>query len=280
MTQIFITKPGQNLNVSPFLSEKIDKATEFIKSIEDISKSNVCHICGKTEVSTEHTPSRKAFNAKDLILLKIAKPLSKFLAWEPHFIQGGNFVRSLCTSCNNITGAWYNPAYINFVRACAKESILKNANQNVRVKVCSYSQRIIKQGLVHLLSISQSGIVQRFPEMADLLLDREKRGVIDTFKIGIYIRANKGARSTGLAFAVNFEKESVDIVSEFSFWPIGWILAFDKESLQGTVDITHWLNDEYNDKREFEIEIPCRWAVLQYPKDFRTPDEIKEKKDK
>jgi len=111
-----------------------------------------------------------------------------------------------------------------------------------------------------------------------LLLNREKCGPVDKINIGIYLRANKGARFTGLAFAVDYENETVEIISEFSFWPIGWVFSFDKQSLEGALDITSWLNEGYFEKKEMNFEIPCKWAVLGYPKDFRTPDEIQKGK--
>ncbi len=186
----------------------------------------------------------------------------------------GNWTRSLCVDCNNSTGAWYNPAYLKFVRACAAFATPQNAGRKVKVNIITYPQRIAKQGLAHLISTSQSGIREKFPEAGHFLLDREKSGVIGEIHIGIYMRVNKGARFTGIAFGANFEKETIDIISEFSFWPIGWILAFDKNSLEGTLDVTSWLCERYEDKKDLDLEIPCKWAVLGYPKDFRTPEEI------
>ncbi len=134
----------------------------------------------------------------------------------------------------------------------------------------SYPLRILKQALVHLVGCSQSGLSHQRPEIKDLLLNREKTLESVPFRIGLYIRANKGARSSGLACGVNLERESVELFSEFSFWPLGWLLAFDNMPLDGATDVTSWGYEGYHDKRSIEITVPCQWAIRPYPKDFRS----------
>ncbi len=128
---LWIVNPKDKLKMSQALEEKIGKAQSFIQSVEASSAEGTCHLCGKNETSREHTPSKAAFNKHDLIVFKIAKPLQKFLRWEPDIQQGGNVNQSLCKSCNNLTGAWYNPAYVKLVRACCQDANEKRAGDNL-----------------------------------------------------------------------------------------------------------------------------------------------------
>ena len=274
MSFIWVTKPGQELSVSQSLSEKIDKAQAFINSIEALSQEGVCHLCGRKEVSREHTPSRAAFNSKDLIALRIAKPLQNFLRWVPEIQQGGNVNQSLCRLCNNQSGAWYNPAYVKLARACYKIAQESNANQHVEVKVNTYPVRILKQALVHLVASSQPGLTEKYPLLREFLINKENSLEDVPFRMGLYARVNKGSRSTGVAFGANFQEEAVEISSEFSFWPLGWVLAFEGTSLDDLTDVTSWGREGYYDKKEIEVMLPCHWAIQAYPRDFRSPEQI------
>jgi len=274
MSFIWIANPKDGLNISQSLSEKIDKEQLFIASVENNSKEGVCHLCGKAEVSREHAPSKAAFNKRDLIVLTIAKPLQKFLQWNPKLKQGGNVTHTLCMECNNLSGAWYNSAYVRLVRACSKYANTNNAGQRVKVKCSTYPLRIVKQALIHVVSSSQSGVTEVVPILREFLKNKEQRIEKAPFRIGLYIRANTGARYTGLSFGVNIQQEQIDTLSEFSFWPLGWVLAFGEISLGDLCDVSSWMNFDYHDKRDVELDVPCHWAIQAYPKDFRSPEEF------
>ena len=276
MSFIWIANPKDGLNITQSLSEKIDKTQLFISSVEKSSKQGVCHLCGKPEVSREHTPSKAAFNKKDLLVLKVAKPLQRFLRWILEFQQGGNVAHTLCKECNNLSGAWYNSAYVKLARACSKYSNTNTAGQKVDVKCSTYPFRIVKQALIHVVSSSQSGLTECVPILREFLKNKEQRIENPPFRIGLYIRANTGARYTGLACGINIQQEEIDILSEFSFWPLGWVLAFEGTSLGDLCDVTSWMNLDYHDKQNIDLTVPCHWAIQAYPKDFRSPAEFRE----
>ena len=60
--------------------------------------------------------------------------------------------------------------------------------------------------------------------------------------------------------------------AEFSFWPLGWVLAFDDQPVEGTVDISEWTDYGYHDRVALTVRIPCQWALHAYPADFRPPE--------
>jgi len=85
------------------------------------TKFEQCHLCGEiTKLTHEHVPPQKAFNAHQVFLYwgKDIIGREKFpwdfsgLKGKQH--QGGVGWRTLCAKCNNDTGGWYAPAFIEF----------------------------------------------------------------------------------------------------------------------------------------------------------------------
>ncbi len=274
MSFLWIVNPKSGLNISRSLSEKIDGAQLFISSVEDISKTGICHLCGKVEISNEHAPSKAAFNTRDLIIFKIAQPLQRFLSWSPEIQQGGNVTKTLCIECNNLSGAWYNTAYVKLARASSKYAHEDFAGKQVTLKCFTYPLRIVKQALIHIVSSSQSGLTEHVTVLRDFLKNKEQKLQNAPFRVGLYVRANRGARYSGLATIAKYQEERVEVLSEFSFWPLGWVIVFGDASLDGLYDVTSWMNLGYHDKQEMELSVPCHWAVQAYPKDFRSPQEV------
>lgn len=273
MSFIWVQKPDDGLKVSEVFSKKIDDKMVSIHSIEKRTEVGVCHLCGKSQLSKEHVPSKKAFNKHNLISFKIRRPLGRFLSWESEINQGGNVVRTLCSDCNNLTGAWYNPAYVKFARYCSKVAVLGNANKILPIRFDSHPLRIAKQALIHIISTSQSGLVKEYPMLKSLILNKETKESIEPFRLGMYLRCHKGARTSGITIIGNKNVDSVEVLSEFSFYPFGWILAFQKETMNDLCDVSNWFLEGYFEKKTLELEVPCYWTIQAYPKDFRSPVE-------
>jgi len=272
MSFIWVVNPKSGLNISQSQSDRIDKAQSIISLVEEASKQGVCHLCGKEEVSREHAPSKAAFNTRDLIGLTVAQPLQKFLKWKPKVQQGGNVIKTLCKECNNHSGAWYNSAYVKLSKASSKYANENFAGKQIGLRCSTYPLRIVKQALIHVVSSSQSGLTEYLPVLRGFLKNKEQSLEKAPFRVGLYVRANTGARHSGLAFVAHGER--VEVLSEFSFWPLGWVMVFGDASLDNLYDVTSWMRFGYHDKQEMELSVPCYWAVQAYPKDFRSPREV------
>jgi hypothetical protein len=90
----------------------------------------------------------------------------------------------------------------------------------------------------------------------------------------LYVRANRGGRTSGLASSVDLDRRLGRILAEFSFWPLGWVLTFDDVPLDGAIDVSCWFEIGFHEKQRVTLSVPCQWALSPYPADFRSPDTI------
>ncbi len=73
----------------------------------------------------------------------------------------------------------------------------------------------------------------------------------------------------------DWERRQARVIAEFSAWPVGWLLVLDKEPFEGALDVTSWLSFGYDERVPLEIDLPCQWAAMEYPADFRDPRQVK-----
>lgn len=73
-----------------------------------------CCICSREgKLTFEHIPPHKASNGFQLKLYNIGKYITENNA-RYSSLQNGAGAWTLCSSCNNLTGAWYGNAYVEF----------------------------------------------------------------------------------------------------------------------------------------------------------------------
>src|SRR6266705_271068 len=91
-----------------------------LAAIDAAGDEDACHVCGSREnLTEEHTPSKKAGNPPRIVRASIdyQRTVGRgALVWTTELIQGGATMKTLCATCNNSSGRWYNPAYVRLVR--------------------------------------------------------------------------------------------------------------------------------------------------------------------
>ncbi len=245
-----------------------------LAAIEALGDEAACRICGSPDVTEEHTPSKKAGNPLRIVRGSIDYDESVrrgALTWTMEKIQGGAKTTTLCGDCNNKTGSWFNPAYIRMVNHCEPLVTLANVGTVIDVQLEVHPQRVAKQALTTLLATSQSGVVARYPHVQKLLLDKEHRAPLAPLRLGMFVRANRGGRPSGITMEVRSDPPSARLLAEFSFRPLGWVLTFDDTPVEGTLDVSAWTEDDYHDKRDLRLRVPCQWAFWIYPGMFGAP---------
>jgi hypothetical protein len=240
-----------------------------------------CYICGEvSKLSKEHMPPRKAFNDCKVLLAKIDRERTKAeVRWRKEQRQGGNFEFVLCEDCNNKTGSWYGNEYVKFVKVCAKYANSENAGKMVSIQIHGlFPLLVAKEAIAIICASSGPGLSQAHPELRKLILDKYSQGISNCLRLFAYLRCHAGGRSSGVAGILDFDfkngKSKSRIVAEFSWWPVGWILAFDDNTTIMATDITRWCNFGYDEQRSVTLELPCHWAVTAYPLDFRNPEQV------
>jgi len=262
----------------PEVAEEAKKLQAEVLAIEALGDASKCRICAARPATTkEHAPSKKAGNKGRMLHGRVnheRSVASGWMIWEVKATQG-NVVESLCSTCNNNTGSWYNPAYVTFSAHCEQFAKPENAGRLCEVRVTVYPQRVFKQALTSLLAVSQPGLTTKYPHLTDLVVGKEAKAALAPVHLWLYVMANRGGRSSGLGFWVNYEKKRGQLVAEFSFWPLGWLLTLDDLPVDGAVDVSGWSEVGYRDDAEVKLAAPCQWAVSPYPADFRSPEQIK-----
>jgi hypothetical protein len=250
-----------------------------VEAIGRAGDDSTCRICAsRDELTDEHAPSRRAGNVGRLIRGVIdyaASIAAGEVAWRAEELHGGAKANSLCRRCNNSTGRWYNPAYIRLVNASKAVAIPQNAGnaREVRVPVL-HPQRVAKQALTSILATAQAGVTARYPHLREMIVNAEAARRVEPLRLWLYLRANPGGRSSGVASSVNIETGLGRVLAEFSFWPLGWVLTFDDVPVDGAIDVSSWFEVGYHEKREVTVTAPCQWALTAYPCDFRSPETI------
>lgn len=276
MSHVFVVKPGEQSRLSA-VADEAKRLQAKVLAVGASGDKSKCRICASQPANTkEHVPPKKAFNRHTVLLRKIDETRSgACVRWRNEQRQGGHFEYSLCKKCNNDTGGWYGREYVGFVKACADHAVVSNAGKVITLELKDiYPARIVKQALTMICSSSGPGLTHESPELRKFLLNKDEKGLPDYLKLHMYLRCHGGGRSSGIAGIMNTNTGSSSVVSEVSWWPVGWILAFDDS--QGIVeyDVSEWYKYGYDERRSITIKLPCRFAVTAYPMDFRNPDQV------
>lgn len=278
MIDMWVARPGERERLAELLRPEAERVQAEVKAMQESADEASCRLCGSVEVLTEeHTPSKKAGNLDRLLrgMIDYEKSVTgDHVAWTVQLIQGGASATTLCASCNNDTGRWYNPAYIRLVDVCRPAAVLASAGKSCEITVELHPQRAVKQALTTLLATSQPGVTTRYPHVREMLMRGDVVRSLAPLRLWLYLRANQGARVSGVVAVVMERDRKGHVLAEFSFWPLGWVLTFDDLDVDGAVDVSSWFEHGYHDKLNVAIAVPCQWAVMPYPLDFRAPETI------
>jgi hypothetical protein len=272
---IIVTNPDDKDRL-PEVALEVARLQNEVQAIEACGDEKACRVCGvETELTEEHTPSKKAGNPPRLVQGSVDYEQSVEageIVWKTELIQGGAKVLALCGPCNNSTGRWYNPAYVRLAQFCQGMATPENAGKLCEVRLEIHRQRVAKQALTTLVATSQPGITGYYSHLRRLLCDAEARGALRPLRLWMFLRANWGARVTGMSTTVSYDRRRGYHLAEFSFWPLGWILTFADDPIEGAVDVSEWVEFDYHDKGELRVDVPCQWTISpSTPGDFRPP---------
>lgn len=276
MAEIWVTKPGEEQRL-PEVEAEAGRLQAELRSIQSLSDDSACRLCGvRVPLTREHAPSKKAGNQGRMIrqvIDYVSSVASGIVKWNTEVIQGATF-EALCSSCNNQTGGWYNPAYIKFARHCRALARPEDAGKLCQLEPSFHLQRVAKQALVSLIATSQPGLTARYPDLCTLLLGKEDRRPLGPIQIWLYLKANPGACFTGITIALDLERRKGHLVAGFSFWPLGWLMTLGDVAVKGAANLSTLTELDYHNKAPITVKIPCQWAISPYPGDFRGPNEI------
>ncbi|MGM9958249.1 MAG: hypothetical protein ACI32B_03260 [Erysipelotrichaceae bacterium] len=250
-----------------------------------------CMICGKEgELTFEHIPPKKAYNNTPTKTYGFDEFNTLIcdenrLPWDYSGLTYNNSQRgsgkfSLCEKCNNITGRYYGAEYSRIANDTIS-NFLMNESKVKEAKVLSvtysmYPLRFIKQIISMFCSVTQ-GLVECFPEIKELLLNKEYVIANPKFKVFMFFMKNQRDIIFGPICIGNSEGNTI-MLSSMDIYPFGFIFDYDGkyDNKKHLFDITRMLSFPYDKKAETEITAPIVERQMPFPLDFRTREEFLE----
>ena len=252
------------------------------------TKRGYCHICGElTDLTFEHIPPRKALNnvstkiysGVDILKNKQTNKLDDTIGLRYQNQQRGAGRYTLCSRCNNNTGAYYAPHYIEFALSVAymlkQEKITEAVGTHLETKEMN-CLAVFKQIISMFCSTSSSDTFAF--EFKDFLLNKESTQ-FDRERWGVYLYVNVGSRSGTSGMITLFykqkEKELAEPpsiltvrVGEIITYPLGMVL-FDRRSQhqpdQIGLDITEMSSIPYGKKPHTIMDLPYHDKAVFMP---------------
>lgn len=236
-----------------------------------------CHICGAYgPLSLEHVPPQKAFNDRKVFIGKAANglPFGPDEMVDRKQVQGGVKMHTLCGPCNNNTGGWYGPAFIDWCHHGM--NIVRRSGGNPTL-IYYYKARplnVLKQIVTMFFSVLGPEHHKHDPDLVRFVLSREERGLPPDVRFFIYY--NVGTPHDKLRYAppmvmMNVETGLKSMFSEITFPPFGYVMVMsDTEPPDRTlVDITYFSRFRYDATREISLQLPVIATHLRMPGDYR-----------
>lgn len=263
-----------------------------------------CRICGRCgKLTREHVPPKGAFNKDTFKIQGINehKRVDDVLVWYEKVKHGGNARYVTCQQCNNLTGDWYARDYNNFVAKIQPYARPRNVGIGELDVADFYPLRVVKQALCSFLALidpnenaeldpacapsaKKDGDLPPFelfkdvsvaykslPAIRKFVLDREARSLPDAMGLYMYLIAQPAGRTSSIGVIASRTTGRVAIVSEFAWWPVGWVLFFEGEPWEPLLSVTDWAKFEYQSSVSATLRLPCYWIEGKFPLDFRDP---------
>jgi hypothetical protein len=198
------------------------------------SEGGKCCICGMYgKLSFEHVPPKRAFNDHGVFEADIVKMLAS--AWVPgekpkdgHINQKGAGRYTLCESCNNNTGSWYGPTYVEVAKQAMYLLYRSRGNISLAYPYRMFPLRFLKQIVTMFFSACGPGLQENNPYLVRFVLDRETRVLPPKFQFYAYLHHpdSSAMRQSGLT-GVTRGPSNIHVFSEIAFPPFGLIMSVD-----------------------------------------------------
>jgi hypothetical protein len=251
---------------------------------ESVEMCRVCRV--NVADSYEHTPPRKALNDEPAEVYGIMD----WLASVDTELTGGVIQQRgwggtvLCEQCNNKTGSWYGKELAvaaasgaNVLRQLPLSEIdqkLEPMYARVAFKESEtgpHPLRFIKQFVTMMLAICPVEFSEANPDLGAFVLDRKRTGLDARYQFHLGLFCGPNARSVGGAAVLQTETKTAAFVVEVAHPPFAYVMTVeaDPEAIP-TVNITNFVDVEYDQRADIELEMLIGFGYTPFPVDFRT----------
>ncbi len=235
-----------------------------------------CWLCGQfRELTEEHTPPRSAFNDHSILLQSIDKLTEQLgrVIWEGQMVRGWT-THSLCGECNNKSGGQYGSHYADFIKDVA-ETVDKVADGDGVSVVVRRPLSILKQVMLNFVTANGQHFVKTHPWIRKFLRSSRNRDFPPDWYVYAFAVKGTSGRKSGVSGFYDLIQKRINVVAEFTFWPLGTVLAFQPMDNYPLAPIHHFARYEYTDSRaKLVLNLPVNPASSAYPVDFRSKEQI------
>jgi len=228
-------------------------------------------------LSFEHVPPRAAFNRYQTITIPFEKAITLGPDAEPRgpVEQRGSGGYTLCERCNNNTGSWYASHFVDWCYQAADLLIKSKGRPSLAYLYYLWPLRVIKQIITMFFTVNNPNFHKKHRELVRFVLSRKKSWLPPSYRLFAYYTLSPRIRQIGISGRIDFATSRVDVRSEMSYPPFGYVLTVNSAPPDDRLtDITYCAQFGYN---EFRV-MPLRLALLpvqsMYPGDYRNRKQI------
>lgn len=242
-----------------------------------------CSICGQTKkLSFEHIPPKKAFNNlpvmtshwQDLLNARSQGEFSK-VRRSTQRKEFGNY--TICEKCNNDTGAWYGPSYIEW----ANQGALNLAYVESGEAPLAFEIRplfVFKMLVTMFASACGPNMLEKNRSLRRFVLDRECRNFPTDISIyGSFTSYDSTLlRQSGVSGLLNLEHDQHSVFSEITTYPFSYLLNFKGSRVpdERLVCLDSFLNFAPDERKSLRIPFAALPVNSMFPADFRSSADI------
>lgn len=241
-------------------------------------------------MSYDHVPPKAAGNRYPVVRAAFEQAISL----EPVETSGKRDIQqqgageySMCRPCNTNMGLWYVPAYAKWCKQVMIFLMKSGGAPSLYYPYEIHPLRVIKQVASMFFSINNPRLREAQPELAEFVLNREKRYLSPEYGFYVYLTTSPRMRYLGLMAQVwvgrpeaRGKRSQITVLTEMSHPPFGFVLTFEGSPPPDDrlYNISHFARYGYDDVDQIFLRLNTLPVVLAFPGDYRTPEEIVEQR--
>jgi hypothetical protein len=185
------------------------------------------------------------------------------------------YVRSVCADCNSRCGRLYGGGYVDLVRRIAERIGDVQEFHTISILGVKRPLAILKQVVYQFVSANGPGFVRANDWVAPFVKNSRNQSIPPDVGIYLFASNSRGARKSGISSHVDLTTTSkINVVAEFSFWPLGTVMSFGHLAHRGLAPIHHWVEHPFDYKGSVDLHLPVNPIHSAYPVDFRSESQI------
>ena len=232
----------------------------------------ICHICGRSgKLSFEHVPPEAAFNNRAVREIRgeavFYANLDKI---SGKISQRGAGSYTLCEPCNNNTGRWYGPAFVDWTYQAMHILYATRGEASLYYTFHIFPLRVIKQIICMFFSANGPHFSEAHQDLVRFVRNPSASGIDPKYRIYAYFNASGRSRQSGVASVLNFDTHTIRVMSEIAFPPLGYLMTFESNPPDDRpVDISFMAKYHYHDWKPLSLRLPVLPIYTAFPGDYR-----------